>query len=158
MTIGGRLLDSKGPLLVVTSGLVVTAFATLALGFTSMETSLAAIFVLMAIRGIGQGFSTMPAQTAGMNAIPDQFISRGAAMNNVLRQMSSALGIVFISIFYEVRRVQVFANVETMEQASLQAINEGFIILGFIAVVTIPFGWLLGKESEKQEKKATLSA
>ena len=158
MTIGGRLLDRKGPLLVVTSGLVITAIGTLALGFTSMETSLVVIFVLMAIRGMGQGFSTMPATTAGMNAIPDQFVSRGAAMNNVLRQMSSALGIVFISIFYEVRRVQVFPNVETMEQASLQAINEGFIILGIIAVVTIPFGWLLGKESEKLEKKESLSA
>lgn len=158
MTIGGRILDRKGPLFVVTSGLVAIAFATISLGFLTTETSLVMIFILMAIRGMGQGFSTMPAQTAGMNAIPDQFISRGSAVNNVMRQMSSALGIVFISIYYEVRKMQVFTVVESMEEASLQAINEGFLILGLIALVTIPFGWLLGKEAQKQEEKLTRSA
>lgn len=158
MTIGGRILDRRGPLLVVTSGLLITAIFTFSLGFITMETSLIVIFIFMAMRGIGQGFSTMPATTAGMNAIPEKFISRGSAMNNVLRQISSALGIVFISIFYEVRKVQVFPNVGTMEEASLQAINEGFLLLGFIALLTVPFGWLLGKAAEKQESKTTLSA
>lgn len=158
MTIGGRLLDRNGPLFVVTSGLVIMAIATLSLSFVSMETSIITIFVLMAIRGIGQGFSTLPATTAGMNAIPDQFISRGSAMNNVFRQMSSALAIVFISIYYEVRRVHLFSTLGTMEEASLQAINEGFLVLGVLAVLTVPFGWFLGKEAEKQEKKASLSA
>lgn len=158
MTIGGRILDRKGPLLVVTSGLLITAVFTLSLGFITMETSLVVIFFFMAMRGIGQGFSTMPATTAGMNAIPEKFISRGSAMNNVLRQISSALGIVFISIFYEVRKVQVFSNVGTTEEASLQAINEGFLLLGLIALLTVPFGWLLGRAAEKQEEKSTLSA
>ncbi|OIJ11354.1 MFS transporter [Anaerobacillus alkalilacustris] len=158
MTIGGRILDQKGPLLVVTSGLVVTAICTMMLGFTTKDTSLVVIFLLMAMRGIGQGLSTMPATTAGMNAIPDQFVSRGSAMNNVFRQMSSALVIVFISIFYEVRRAHVFPMVGTLEEASLQAINEGFVILGVIAIVTVPLGWLLGKEAEKQEKNTTMSA
>jgi EmrB/QacA subfamily drug resistance transporter len=158
MTVGGRLLDRNGPRLVVTSGLVITAIFTMLLGFITMETSLILIFIYMAMRGIGQGFSTMPATTAGMNAIPEKFISRGSAMNNVLRQISSALGIVFISVFYEVRKVQVFPNVGSMEEASLQAINEGFLLLGVIALLTVPFGWLLGKAAEEQESKTTLSA
>lgn len=158
MTIGGRLLDRKGPLLVVTSGLLIMAVATIALGFTKMETSLVAIFLLMAVRGIGQGFSTMPATTAGMNSIPERFISRGSAMNNVLRQISSALGIVFISIFYEVRKVQVLPTVGTIEEASLQAINEGFLLLGLLAFLTVPFGLLLGRAAKKEENKTTLTA
>lgn len=154
MTIGGRILDKRGPLLVVTSGLSILAISTIGLGFISRETSLITIFILMAIRGMGQGFSTMPATTAGMNAIPDQFVSRGSAMNNVLRQISSALGIVFISIYYEVRRAQVLPLVNSIEEASLQAINEGFLLLSIIALLTIPFGWLLGIESGQ---KSTLS-
>lgn len=152
MTIGGRMLDKSGPMFVVTSGLVLTALCTIVLGFTTIGTSIYLIVLLMAIRGMGQGFSTLPAQTAGMNAIPDQFVTRGSAMNNVLRQMSSALGIVFISIYYEVRKVQVLPTVETMQEASLKAINEGFLILGVIAFLTIPLGILLGKEAKKQEK------
>lgn len=45
MTIGGRILDRKGPLFVVTSGLVAIAFATISLGFLTTETSLVMIFI-----------------------------------------------------------------------------------------------------------------
>lgn len=158
MTVGGRMLDRNGPLFVVTSGLIIMGAFTLALGFTTLETSLITIFILMALRGVGQGFSTMPATTAGMNAIPDKFISRGSAMNNVLRQMSSALGIVFISIYYEVRKVQVFPSTETMQEASLKAINEGFILLGVLTLLTVPFGYLLGKAAQNQENSKKASA
>ncbi|MBU9723670.1 MULTISPECIES: MDR family MFS transporter [Bacillaceae] len=154
MTVGGRALDKKGPSLVVTLGLSLIALATVFLGFLSMESGLWIIFLLNAIRGIGMGLSTMPSTTAGMNAIPEQFVSRGSAMNNVLRQMSSSLGIVFFSIYFEVRRSQIEAvNGLTIQEASLQAINEGFIVMAVLTIITIPLGLLLGKEYKKQQQK-----
>ncbi|MBU9713536.1 MDR family MFS transporter [Evansella tamaricis] len=153
MTVGGRILDRQGPSLVVTLGLTLIAGATVFLGFLSMETGLWVIFVLNAIRGIGMGLSTMPSTTAGMNAIPEKFVSRGSAMNNVLRQMSSSLGIVFFSIYFEVRRSQIGAlNGLSIEEASLQAINEGFIVMAILTVLTIPVGVLLGREHKKQQR------
>ncbi|WP_078592653.1 MDR family MFS transporter [Evansella clarkii] len=154
MTVGGRILDRQGPSLIVTSGLTIIAVATMFLGFLSMETALWVIFALNAIRGIGMGLSTMPATTTGMNAIPEKFISRGSAMNNVLRQMSSALGIVFFSIYFEVRRSQIVsANGLSLPEASLQAINEGFIVMGVLAFLAVPLGILLGREYKKQAKQ-----
>ncbi len=147
MTVGGRILDRKGAGGVVTSGLIILSVSTVALGFLTLETSLIFIFVMMAIRGIGAGLSTMPATTTGMNAIPDPLISRGSALNNVLRQMSSALGIVFISIYFEVRRGQL-AGVMSTEEASLKAINEGFIVIGLLTAITIPAAFLLEKHSK----------
>ncbi|UTR13441.1 multidrug efflux MFS transporter [Salipaludibacillus sp. LMS25] len=154
MTIGGKLLDQHGPTWVVTPGLCIVAIGTALLGFIGMETAIWVIFLLNGVRGIGMGLSTMPATTAGINAIPDKFVSRGSAMNNVMRQMSSALGIVFVSIYFEVRRGQVTAlNGGSIEEASLTAITEGFLIVAVLAVLSIPAGFLLGKEVTKQRKK-----
>lgn len=158
MTVGGRLLDKRGATGVVTAGLIISTISTFLLGIMTMETSLAFIIIIMAIRGIGFGLCSMPATTAGMNAIPEQIVSRGSAMNNVLRQMSSALGIVFISIYYEVRKAQLYGVEGSVEMANLQAINEGFIILAVLTAITVPVGYLLGKTSKEapvQEKSVS---
>jgi EmrB/QacA subfamily drug resistance transporter len=154
MTIGGRILDRKGAGGIVTTGLLILSIGTFALGFLTLETSLLFIFIMMAIRGVGTGFSTMPATTIGMNEIPDRLISRGSAMNNVMRQMSSALGIVFISIYYEVRRGQLVGAI-SIEEASLKAINEGFIVVGLITALSIPAAYFLEKSSKKELEKAS---
>ncbi|WP_096201942.1 MDR family MFS transporter [Bacillus sp. FJAT-45350] len=157
MTIGGRILDQYGARWVVTTGLFVSAVGTFALSFLTMETSLVFIFIIMALRGLGMGLSSMPATTAGMNAIPESIVSRGAAMNNVLRQMSSALGIVFISIYYEVRRTTLFATDLSVEAANLQAINEGFLLVAILTAIAVPAGYLLGKK-EKEPVETTKTA
>ncbi|TMW70895.1 MDR family MFS transporter [Alteribacter natronophilus] len=153
MTIGGRILDRRGPTGVVTIGLTISFIGTAAFGFISMETALWMLFFLNAVRGIGMGLSMMPSTTTGMNAIPETMISRGSAMNNVLRQMSSALGVVFMSVYFEVRRAQLMAaNGMTIEEGSLQAITEGFTVISVLMLISIPAGWLLGREAKKQEE------
>ncbi|MBB5172621.1 MDR family MFS transporter [Texcoconibacillus texcoconensis] len=149
MTVGGRILDRKGPTLVVTSGLVIMTVGTLLFGFISMQTALWVIFALNAMRGLGMGLSQIPATTAGMNAIPEKFVSRGSAINNVFRQMSSALGIVFISVYFEVRRAHVMLTNGSIEEASLQAIQEGFILVAVLTFLSIPAGWLLGRKTKE---------
>lgn len=150
MTVGGRILDKRGAAGVVTTGLVVVTIGTFALGFMTMETSLTFIFVWMAIRGIGMGLSSMPSTTTGMNAIPEHLVSRGSAINNVTRQMSSALGIVFISIYYEVRRGQLAPSFDSFEEASLQAINEGFLMIAVLTLLAIPAAYLLERASKEK--------
>ncbi|WP_054635908.1 MDR family MFS transporter [Thalassobacillus sp. C254] len=152
MSIGGRILDRRGATGIVTSGVLILGGGTIALSFMSMETALFWIFFWMAVRGVGMGFSSIPATTAGMNAIPEKVVSRGSAMNNVFRQMSNALGIVFVSIYFEVRRSQLFAeNGFSIEEASLQAINEGFLIIGILTLLTVPAAFMLGKKSKEAE-------
>ncbi|MDT8862408.1 multidrug efflux MFS transporter [Alkalihalobacillus sp. MEB130] len=151
MSIGGRILDRKGPTGVISTGLIVVTIGTIPLGFLSIDTSLVLIFFWMAVRGIGMGLSSMPSTTTGMNAIPSHLISRGSAMNNVIRQMSSALGIVFVSIYYEVRRGQLTASLGSLEEASLQAINEGFIVVAVATAIVIPVAFILEKAARKEE-------
>lgn len=158
MSLGGRILDKKGARGVVTVGIMVLGISTLLLGFNTMNASLWFIVILMLVRGIGLGLSNMPATTAGMNSIPDQLVAQGSAMNNVLRQISSAFGIVFISIFYEVRRAQMFSLGETMKQSSLEAINEAFILVGILTILTIPAGYLIGDSKKDRSSKTKVQS
>ncbi|GAE27262.1 multidrug resistance protein [Halalkalibacter wakoensis JCM 9140] len=155
MNVGGRMLDRRGPKGVISTGLIIVAIGTVPLGLLQLETSLAVIFFWMAFRGIGMGLSSMPSTTTGMNSIPGHLVSRGSAMNNVIRQMSSALGIVFVSIYYEVRRGQLMPSLGSLEEASLRAINEGFIFVAILTALAIPAAFLLEKSAKAAEEKAT---
>ncbi|PSL46937.1 EmrB/QacA subfamily drug resistance transporter [Salsuginibacillus halophilus] len=154
MSIGGRLLDAGYAPQLLAAGMTVAAGGTIAMGFFTIETAIYWVFILMGIRGMGMGCFSMPATTAGMNAIPEAVISRGSAMNNVFRQMFSALGIVFVSIYFEVRRAQLFAgNGGEMQEASLQAINEAFIIIGLLTLFSVPTGFMLGRKAKQSEQE-----
>lgn len=154
INLGGRLLDKGKAALVVTAGTTILAAGTIALAFLSLESALIWVFIWMAVRGIGMGLCSIPASTAGINSIPEAFVSRGSAMNSVFRQMSNALGIVFVSIYFEVRRSQVFANNSgSSESASLQAITESFAVLGTITLLSIPAANVLGKKAKQSQKE-----
>ncbi|MBE0343763.1 MFS transporter, partial [Paenibacillus sp. 28ISP30-2] len=108
-----------------------------------MTSPLWMIFVLMMLRGIGLGLSNMPATTAGLNAIPDELVAQGSAMNNVMRRLTSSLGMVVISIYFEVRKAQLLVVGYSLETGTLQAIREGFIGMSILILLTIPAAFFL---------------
>ncbi|MFB4168657.1 MDR family MFS transporter [Virgibacillus sp. JSM 102003] len=153
MTLGGRILDKKGPKYVIPIGLVILGGFTLALGFNTLSTSFWFILILNAARGAGLGMCNMPATTAGMNTIPDHQVAQGSAMNNVIRQIFSSFGIVFFSIYYEVRRAQLFTQEMETQQATLQALNEAFIIAGVFILLMVPASFVMKGTEELNKLK-----
>ncbi|SDR12775.1 MDR family MFS transporter [Virgibacillus salinus] len=153
MTLGGRILDKKGPKHVVPIGLVILGGFTLALGFNTLSTSFWFILILNSARGAGLGMCNMPATTAGMNTIPDHQVAQGSAMNNVIRQIFSSFGIVFFSIYYEVRRAQLFTQDMETQQATLQALNEAFMIAGVFILLMVPVSFAMKGTEELNELK-----
>ncbi|MFG6150383.1 MDR family MFS transporter [Halobacillus sp. B23F22_1] len=151
MSIGGRLLDKKGPRYVVPPGLAIMAAATIGLGMLHVSTPYWLILLLNTVRGLGMGMGNMPATTSGMNAIPEHLVAQGSAMNNIIRQISSSLGIVFFSIYYEVRRAQVAAAPGIdMQAATLQTLNEAFLVSAAVLLIALPFSFLLkGVQDDK---------
>ncbi|MFZ0370129.1 MAG: MDR family MFS transporter [Halobacillus sp.] len=160
MSLGGRLLDKKGPKYVVPPGLAIMAIATLGLSFLQLSTPYWLILALNTVRGMGMGMSNMPATTSGMNSIPEPLVAQGSAMNNIIRQISSSLGIVFFSIYYEVRRAQVSAAPGIdMQAATLQTLNEAFLVSAIVLLIALPFSFILkgvqnDKNTDQQEKEA----
>lgn len=153
MTLGGKLLDKKGPKYVIPIGLLILGGFTLALGFNTLSTSFWTILILNAIRSAGLGMSNMPATTAGMNSIPDSVVAQGSAMNNVIRQIFASFGIVFFSIYYEVRRAQLFSQTNEMQEATLQALNEAFIVAGVFILVIVPVSLVMKGTEELRRQK-----
>lgn len=154
MAMGGKILDKKGPKFVVPIGLVILGGFTLALGFNTLATSFWLIIVLNCLRSAGLGMCNMPATTAGMNAIPDTQVAQGSAMNNVIRQIFSSFGIVFFPIYYEVRRAQLFAEDIETQQATLQTLNEAFIIAGAFILIMVPVSFIMKGTEELKRSSA----
>src|SRR5699024_998684 len=122
MNIGGRIHDRKGPKAVVPFGLAITSVMMFMFFFVTVDTSLWVIVVLMALRGIGMGFTNIPSNTTGLNAVSDEFITQGSTINNVVRRMGSALGVVFISIYFQLRKMTLMDAGETRKIAEMSAI------------------------------------
>ncbi|GEL76658.1 MDR family MFS transporter [Tenuibacillus multivorans] len=152
MTIGGRILDKKGPKLVVPTGLIVLTFACLMFGLVDLETSFWVLLIINIIHGMGLGFGNMPATTTGMNAIPDHLVAQGSAMNNLIRQTASSLGIVFFSVYFEIRRGMYQVSGLTTNEATLEAINEAFIVAAVIIAISVPFAYKM-KGYQNDDKK-----
>lgn len=153
MSVGGRILDVKGPKYTVPIGLFILGVFTLLLGFNTLSTSFWFILIINCIRSAGLGMANMPATTAGMNAIPDDQVSQGSAMNNVIRQVFASFGIVFFSVYYEVRLGQLFSQQIDLQLARLQSLNEAFIIAGVFILVVTPLAFFL-KGNQDFEKEA----
>ncbi|MET3683260.1 EmrB/QacA subfamily drug resistance transporter [Alkalibacillus flavidus] len=151
MNVGGKILDKKGPKLVIPTGLIILSLSSFAYGFVELSTAIWVIFVIQAIHGAGLGFGNMPATTAGMNKIPENLVAQGSAMNNLIRQFSSSLGIVFFSVYYELRRghMMLLDHMSTQE-ATLQALNEAFIVAGVIIAFAIPAAYKMKGVDEEE--------
>src|SRR5690606_24798317 len=86
MTIGGKILDVKGPKYVVPIGILIITVASVLFGFVNITTGFWILLIINTLHGFGLGFGNMPATTAGMNAIPEHLVAQGSAMNNLIRQ------------------------------------------------------------------------
>ncbi|MBW7461663.1 MFS transporter, partial [Paenibacillus sepulcri] len=147
----------KGPRGIALAGLATTCAATAMLGMLKLSSPIWVVFVLMLLRGVGLGLSNMPITTAGLSAIPDHLVSQGSAINNVSRRMVSSLGIVLVSIYYEVRKAQLLTSGYSPVEGTLQAINEGFIALSILVFLTLPAAFFMRKPAAAEEKHSAVS-
>lgn len=104
MPISGALFDRFGPRLIVPAGMAVVAITTYCLSQLTLITPLGTIALWMAIRGVGLGFSMMPANTAGMNTVPPHLVNRASALSNVIRQVAASLGIAMFTTIMQQRQ------------------------------------------------------
>lgn len=144
-SLGGTLLDARGPRRIVTAGLLFSAVSTMAFGLINEHSSLWLIFALAMARGIGVGLSYIPVTTAGLNAIPEQLVTQGSAMNNVIRRITASVAIVLVSMYFEIRRIQLTSDGVAAAPASMTAINEIFVAIGLLVLLTLPLALRLPK-------------
>ncbi|NTW05612.1 MAG: DHA2 family efflux MFS transporter permease subunit [Peptococcaceae bacterium] len=97
MPVSGRLFDKIGALPLGIAGISIAAFFTFILSRLTLETDFEWIKWILVCRAIGLSLCLMPLSTAGMNTIPGPLVGRASALNNLARQISSSLGIAFMT-------------------------------------------------------------
>lgn len=129
MPISGAMFDRIGAKPVVLPGMVLLGIASYFLvGSINMNTESSAITWLLTIRGLGLGLAMMPINTAGMNAVPPNLVTRASALSNTIRQISGALSITIMTTLiqnklnfgyaYKAEQITAFNNLVSSENLS----------------------------------------
>jgi EmrB/QacA subfamily drug resistance transporter len=98
MPVAGRLTDRFGGGRVALFGVAVLCLSTIPLAFIGATTSIVAISAVLLVRGVGIGFSFMPAMTAAFASLrPDQ-LSDATPQLNVLQRIGGAIGTAVLAV------------------------------------------------------------
>lgn len=141
----GRLFDKYGPRWLVFPGFLLAAVM---LWFFSSVTPTSAIFLVIVLHTclmIGISMIMMPAQTNGLNQLPQQYYPDGTAIMNTLQQVAGAIGTaVAVSIMTagQTRYMSHTAN-PNMLDALTTGVQEAFMfgvivaLIGFVSALFI---------------------
>ena len=98
MPVAGRLTDRFGGGRVALGGVSVLCLSTIPLAFIGAGTSIAGISMVLLVRGVGIGFSFMPAMTTAFASLrPDQ-LSDATPQLNVLQRIGGAIGTAVLAV------------------------------------------------------------
>ncbi|GIO21545.1 DHA2 family efflux MFS transporter permease subunit [Oceanobacillus sp. J11TS1] len=128
----GRLFDRYGARYLAMIGLVLIVGTTFMLSTLTTETSFAYIATIHALRMLGVAMAMMPVTTAGLNALPEAFISHGTAVNNTLRQVAGAIGTAL--------PITIMSTASIPEQGlegMVHGVNVSFLVTGIISIVAL---------------------
>jgi EmrB/QacA subfamily drug resistance transporter len=98
MPIAGRLTDRFGGGRIALGGVSVLCLSTIPLAFIGPSSSIVGISAILLVRGVGIGFSFMPAMTTAFASLrPDQ-LSDATPQLNVLQRIGGAIGTAVLAV------------------------------------------------------------
>jgi EmrB/QacA subfamily drug resistance transporter len=110
MPIAGRLYDRFGPRWPAVIGLTVASAGGFLLCGISPQMSDAQVILWTCVRAAGNGIAMMPIFTAGLAAIPAEYVSSGSPANNIVQRASAALGLAVMTVLFTARQAQMWAD------------------------------------------------
>jgi EmrB/QacA subfamily drug resistance transporter len=98
MPLAGRLTDRFGGGRVAIVGVSVLCLSTIPFGFVGPSTSIVGISAVLLLRGVGIGFSFMPAMTAAFASMRPEQLSDATPQLNVLQRIGGAIGTAVLAV------------------------------------------------------------
>ncbi len=98
MPVAGRLTDRFGGGCVALGGVSVLCLSTIPLAFIGAGASIAGISMVLLVRGVGIGFSFMPAMTAAFASLAPEQLSDATPQLNVLQRIGGAIGTAVLAV------------------------------------------------------------
>ncbi|WP_159888336.1 MDR family MFS transporter [Paenibacillus puerhi] len=159
--ISGKLFDKFGPRITIIPGLAIVAISLWQFTRFDETTSTGVLVAVHIALMIGSALVMMPAQTAGLNQLPNHLHSHGTAILNTLQQVSGAIGTaLYISIMSGGQKHYLSGASDPQAPAEIAnglaaGINNAFWFGGIIALVALVLGLFLRKgKSPKHEQAA----
>jgi len=148
MPISGKLFDKFGAKWLTIIGLSILTAASYFLSTLSMETSYNTVMVIMMVRGIGMGLSIMPAQTAGMNAIPRELSGRATALNSTVKQVAGSFGIAILTTVLVHREAFYKVKYSDIKQVTVAAIDDTLLVAALVCLAGIFVAFFIKSKTE----------
>jgi MFS family permease len=98
MRYSGRLTDRIGAGRVVLGGLVILMLGTVPFAFVGATTSYALLLLGVFVRGIGLGFTMMPAMAAAYATLERNQVPRATPMLNVIQRIGGSIGTALLAV------------------------------------------------------------
>ncbi len=98
MPVAGRMTDRFGGGRIALIGVSVLCLSTIPLAFVGTTTSIAGISAVLLVRGLGIGFSFMPAMTAAFASLRPEQLSDATPQLNVLQRIGGAIGTAVLAV------------------------------------------------------------
>jgi len=136
MPVSGWLTDRYGARPVVSFGVVCLLGATLLLTGIDVATSTAQWTGLLLMRGIGMGFTMMPAFSSAYTGLTNDQIGRATAMSNTLQRIFSSLGIAVLATILAARMA---ADLAPPARVAAAQVSRAFDETFWVAVATLLF-------------------
>lgn len=148
MPLVGRLTDRLGGGRIALFGVLVLCASTVPLCFITAHTSIALISVVLLLRGVGIGFSFMPAMTAAFASLKREQLSDATPQLNVLQRVGGAIGTALLAVALE----RAAAGAHTPEAAAAAFGTAYWVSLGIAALGLIPCVILLRAENDRRRE------
>lgn len=139
----GKKVDRSGARNIGIAGIVISAISTLLLAWCLYAPELWTLIAIISLRGIGVGLSYLPTTSVGFSSLPKEAVTEGAAINNISRRIASTLFIAFMTVYIESRESQMLTTLSA--QATAQAMQEVFVFVAAMLVLTLPSAYKLPK-------------
>jgi EmrB/QacA subfamily drug resistance transporter len=101
MPISGRLTDRTGPGRVVLFGLAFVFAGTVAYVMLTATTSYTFLAFALFLRGVGLGFTMMPAMAAAYQTLSRSAVPRATTTLNILNRVGGSVGVALLSVMLE---------------------------------------------------------
>jgi EmrB/QacA subfamily drug resistance transporter len=98
MPLTGRLSERFGGGRVALAGVSILCLGTLPLAFVGAHTSVLSISLVLLLRGVGIGFSFMPAMTAAFASLKPEQLSDATPQLNVVQRVGGAIGTAVLAV------------------------------------------------------------
>lgn len=146
MPISGKLVDKISAKTIILPGLIILVLSSYKLAQINLNTSTDIINWLLIIRGLGFGLTMMTITHIGMNAVPQNLIPQGSALQNTVKQIAIAIGITIMTT--TITKVGLL-----QKQASADAIDFALLLCTLFTLIALILTLLM--KDKKHESVST---